>query len=262
MDLKKLSYLAIIEIIFFALIILALVFVRNQQEIYINELQAFSPDVAKLQADIQQNNLTAENQIFLQKTIDEVGNIASKSLLLTRYLLPVFFIALFILFQIVYWYFAVKTPWQRIIFPALLQAVLALLAAVFAIDLMSYLLYGEYTSMIYILIPVSILLVLITLFNFHYFIAEQPFKLTFRKFLFSDLKIWFNIFVTMAILGFIIFFSIVIYVFTQVNLPLTPPIVLLLVFIIFANIQRVYLIDRLLVEKIKSLMKSVKTSRR
>ncbi len=258
MDLKKLIYLTIIEIIFFALIVLALVFVRYQQEIYINELQVFSPDVAKLQSDIQQNNLTAENQASLQKTLDEVGNITNKSLLLTRYLLPIFFIVLFVLFQIIYWYFAVKTPWQRIILPAFLQAILALLAASLTIDLMGYFVYGEYTSMLYLLIPISILLILITLFNFHYFVADQPFKFTFKKFLFSDLKIWFNIFVTMALLGFIIFFSIVVYLFTQVGISLTAPIILLLVFIVFANIQRVYLIDKLLVEKIKILMKSIK----
>lgn len=262
MDLKKLAYLTIIEMIFFALIILALVFVRNQQEIYINDLQAYSPDVAKLQEDIQKNNLTEENQITLQKTLDEVGKITNKSLLLTRYLLPAFFILMFVLFQIVYWDFAVKTPWKRVILPASLQAVLALLAASLSIDLMAYVLYGEYTPMIYLLIPLFIAFVLITLFNFHYFIAEQPFKLTLKKFMFSELKIWFNILVTLLLLSFTIFFSIMVYLFVEVKISLIAPIVLLLVFIIFANIQRVYLIDKLLVEKIKSLMKSMKTHRR
>lgn len=258
MNLKKLLYLSIIEIIFFALIITALIFVRYQQKIYIDELQLKTPEIARIQEDLQKNNITGQNQESLQQTVLEVEKITNKSLLMTKCILPAIFILLFILFQIIYWHFAVKTPWKRIILPAIIQAALVLIISSLLLDFLSYLLYGEGTQNPIYLILVFILLILVTLFNFYYFIAEQPFLLTLRKFLFSELKIWLNIIATFVLLGITIFLTIITYVFTQVDLSITAPVILLIVFIIFANIQRIYLIDKLLVEKIKRLMKETK----
>lgn len=246
MDLKKLALLTVTEVVFFALIILTLVFVRYQSEIYLNQVDSLSPQLELLKADLQANNVTEQNQLKMDALLTELSKISDKSLRLNDIYLPLFFIIASILFQIIYWKLAENTHFKKIILPVFIQSIIFLITTFFLLNTINYLLYFEGSNLnIYYLLIASIFLVISTLFNFFYFSANKSVKMTIKHFFSNTLHLWLNIPILMLFFLIPITFSILVYVFSQVNISIIPPIVLIIIFSLAANIHRIYLIDKI-----------------
>lgn len=318
MNLKKLTLLTLAEIIFFAIIILGLIFVRIETKSYVDKVQLISPQLASLKENLAGNNLSAESQVQLTDILNQVDSVTGKVFLLNNILLPIAYIIISIIFQLIYWKLAANTNYKRIFIPIVIQTILLLFTAYFGLNFISYLLMisGSFTDIIYFILT-SILLTLSTLFNFYYFATNKPAKeilniwanvkkvLPEIKFLFINyyfslliqyaiaviitiflynailylinilftlfilfnliilisaidlyhystnpetrifLEFFFNIPILMFFFLILITLAILSYVFIQVKIAITAPLILLAIFSLFANMHRIYIINKI-----------------
>lgn len=247
MDLKKLFLLVAIEVLFFSVIISGLVFERYEAKNYLEETQKYAPDLLIAKEELESGEpINYDKQLELEYMIKKINDVGRKSNILDYVFVPFVIILSFVLFQVFYWKIAAKTKAKRIIIPSLMQAVLFLIATYFAVDLVTYLLFIEGTlkSLSYFLI-FSVLLMLVTLFNFFYFCNTQSIKNTFKIIFKSKISVFLNLIVLMAFFLLLIILATLCYIFFNVNISLISPIILLITISIIANIQRIYLISKI-----------------
>lgn len=243
---KKLISTTILEVIFTIALIFLLVLIRQQVLNNIQEIQSYSAEISYISEDIQNPNLTAEQTLQIDTTLDEFDRILNKSLILLQVVLPVSIFILSFVFYYLIWYTLTRISLKRFLMYSSIPLILLLITVFFALNYIAYYYFFIDENPLPQLIISALLLITtyyLALFNLS---NKKPFKHNLKlalknvhKFILPYLLILITN-IAYIVLVFYLFFL------TFVKAPIIIPSILLLLTIIIINLQRMHFIKKTL----------------
>ena len=237
---KKLVLTTLLEVIFTALLIILLVFIREGSLNYLNEIQSYSQDLGLTQ-DMLSQNLTSYNKDQLALTINNFDAVLDKALLLLKIILPISIFILAFIFYFIIWKITTNVSLKRFAQYSIIPLI-SLLSTIFF--LLNYIAYKSFLieESPALQLTISGVLLIIT---YNIFLFGVSNKKSFLENLKLCNKNFFR-FVLMLVVN-TVYLLLVFYIFflTFAGAPIIKITIILLTIIVIINFQRENMVRRI-----------------
>ncbi len=243
---KTYFYAAALEIFFTILLILFLVFVRQQTLDYVAEIQSYTGDLDLISQQIAQDDLSPEQRYNIDQAVSSFDKILNKTLVILQLILPLTLFILSIIFFYFIWRFTNKISFRRFLAYATIPIILLLASVFFALNYIAYIYsFVDENPMIYLII--SLVFLIVTYYAALFGLSNKNslklnLKILFRKFL----KVF--PFYILILITNLVYLVLVFYVFflTFAKASIVLESLILLVIIIIINLQRQHIVKFIL----------------
>ncbi len=238
---KSYFYAAALEIIFTILLILFLVFVRQQTLEYVAEIQSYAGELDTISQQAAQGDLSPDQRYDIDQRVTSFDKILNRSLILLEFILPLTIFILSVIFFYFIWYFVNKISFKRFLAYSVIPIFLVLASVFFAINYIAYVYsFVDESPVIYFVIALIFLIIAyyIALFGLS---NSKPLKFNLKLLIKKFPKVfpfYFLMLITNAaylVLVFYIFFL----TFAKASIVLQSLVTLVAILVI--NVQRIHI---------------------
>lgn len=234
----------VLDLIFAALLISLLLFVRLQTKEYFEQVQGFSQEIASLEEELA-GEASPEEIARATDRLDTIDGILTRSLLLNTLLLPLLLFVFWIVFQGGIWKLSTHVSFTKFTLASIIPMILFFIFVLYFLDYLSYVMFNDTVASLGML-----LLILLTLTVSAYFFLVIILKpqlslknsLVFAKTCFKKLILPFFLLIIAG--GIYVLLLTLIFIFTYVGVSSILPGLLLIVLLVILNYQRSKLVKK------------------